>query len=219
MVENSSSIKDRILKIPASKGLSKEKFFEILGVSYGNFKGKSKTSSLSSDVIVEISSIFPDVNIEWLLSGKGPMLKEETRQNTDLSAGNKVVPLIPLHAMAGQGIGSTTVMDYDISTGYVVPDFKGVDFMIKVKGSSMQPKYNSGDVVACKKLNLADIFFQWNKVYVLDTEQGALIKRVRKGSDDNHILIVSDNDKYEPFQLHLSKIHAIAIVMGVIRLE
>ena len=65
---------------------------------------------------------------------------------------------------------------------------------------------------------LNDIFFQWNKVYVLDTEQGALIKRIKKGSE-GHILIVSDNKDYEPVELHLSKIHAIAIVVGVIRLE
>ena len=40
----------------------------------------------------------------------------------------------------------------------------------------MQPKYNSGDLVACRVVPLGT-FFQWNKVYVLDTEQGALIKR------------------------------------------
>ncbi|MGL4908417.1 MAG: S24 family peptidase, partial [Bacteroidales bacterium] len=101
---------------------------------------------------------------------------------------------------------------------FIVPTFKGAEFLIPIKGSSMQPKYNSGDIVACKKLPI-DTFFQWNKVYVLDTEQGALIKRISKGCDDEHLLIVSDNPKYEPFQLHRSKIHALAVVMGVIRLE
>lgn len=129
------------------------------------------------------------------------------------------IPLIPIEAMAGFGSGAVQVMDYDTQK-YVVPEFTelNVDFMLRVKGSSMYPKYNSGDLVACKKLVLSDIFFQWNKVYVLDTDQGALIKRIKKGSDD-HILIVSDNPSYEPYELHLSKIHAIAIVLGVIRLE
>ena len=58
-----------------------------------------------------------------------------------------------------------------------------------------------------------------NKVYVLDTEQGALIKRIDIGADDDHVMIVSDNEKYRPFPLHKSKINAISIVMGVIRLE
>ena len=129
------------------------------------------------------------------------------------------IPLIPIEAMAGFGTGGVQVMDYDTER-YVVPEFTelNVDFMLRVKGSSMYPKYNSGDLVACKKLVLNDIFFQWNKVYVLDTDQGALIKRIKKGSDD-HLQIVSDNPSYEPYELHLSKIHAIAIVLGVIRLE
>lgn len=130
------------------------------------------------------------------------------------------VPLIPIDAMAGFGAGETTVLDYETSR-YMVPEFEElhVDFMISVKGSSMYPKYNSGDIVACKKLSLNDIFFQWNKVYVLDTTQGALIKRIKKGSDKDHILLVSDNLSYDPFEIHLNKIRAISLVIGVIRLE
>ena len=130
------------------------------------------------------------------------------------------IPLIPIDAMAGFGEGDIQVMDYETSM-YKVPEFEELrtDFMIRVKGSSMYPKYSSGDTVACKKLNISDMFFQWNKVYVLSTEQGAIIKRVKKGSDDEHILLVSENPSYEPFELHLSQIYAIAIVIGVIRME
>lgn len=130
------------------------------------------------------------------------------------------IPLIPIDAMAGFGEGDIQVMDYETSM-YKVPEFEELrtDFMIRVKGSSMYPKYSSGDTVACKKLNISDSFFQWNKVYVLSTEQGAIIKRVKKGSDDEHILLVSENPSYEPFELHLSQIYAIAIVIGVIRME
>ena len=130
------------------------------------------------------------------------------------------IPLIPIDAMAGFGEGDIQVMDYDTSM-YKVPEFEELrtDFMIRVKGSSMYPKYSSGDTVACKKLNISDMFFQWNKVSVLSTEQGAIIKRVKKGSDDEHILLVSENPSYEPFELHLSQIYAIAIVIGVIRME
>ncbi|EKT3963210.1 helix-turn-helix domain-containing protein [Flavobacterium psychrophilum] len=130
----------------------------------------------------------------------------------------KGMPLIPIEAMAGYGGGETQVLELDCEY-FSVPTFKGADFLIQVKGSSMYPKYNSGDIVACKKLQLNDLFFQWNKVYVLDTEQGAIIKRIDIGPDDDHVMIVSDNEKYRPFSLHKSKINAISIVMGVIRLE
>ena len=159
----------------------------------------------------------PNVKKRYAIeSPEMPMVTEEN----GVFFGNAGIPLIPIDAMAGFGTGAVQVMHYDTSK-YIVPEFSelNVDFMIRVKGSSMVPKYNSGDLVACKKLVITDIFFQWNKVYVLDTEQGALIKRVKKGSRDNYILLISDNQNYDPFELHLSKIFAVALVVGVIRLE
>jgi phage repressor protein C with HTH and peptisase S24 domain len=129
------------------------------------------------------------------------------------------VPLIPVEAMAGFGEGDASVMEYDIAERYVVPDFNNqVDFMIRVKGSSMYPKYSSGDVVACKKIP-TQTFFQWNKVYVMDTVQGPLVKRIAKSANEECVTCVSENPKYEPFDLPKSEIRSLSIVLGVIRLE
>ncbi len=100
------------------------------------------------------------------------------------------IPLLPISAMAGAFTGDMTVLEYE-SERYVIPAFRGADFLIPVKGSSMYPKYSSGDLVACKRIPMTDLFFQWNKVYVLDTDQGALIKRICPGSSDDTVLIVS----------------------------
>ncbi len=129
------------------------------------------------------------------------------------------IPLIPLEAVAGfcNGDPAALVMGYECEK-FVVPSFRGAEFLIPVRGDSMEPKYLSGDVVACKCLTL-DAFFQWNKVYVVDSEQGVLIKRVKKGPDDDHVLMVSENENYDPFPLHRSEIRALAIVVGMIRLE
>ena len=128
------------------------------------------------------------------------------------------VPLIPIEAMAGFGVGDVRVMNYDITDRYVVPDFEDVDFMIRVKGSSMYPKYNSGDVIACKKLPLGT-FIQWNKVHVLDTTQGAMVKRIKQSEKQDSWLLVSDNQAYPPFNIPKNDVRSIAIVVGVIRLE
>lgn len=128
------------------------------------------------------------------------------------------IPLIPIEAMAGALTSEQTVLEYECER-YVIPVFKGADFLIPVKGSSMYPKYSSGDIVACQRVPMSDLFFQWNKVYVIDTTQGPLIKRIKPGSDKEHILIVSDNEKYDPFELPYSAIRAVALVIGVIRLE
>ena len=132
-----------------------------------------------------------------------------------ISAG---IPLLPVEAVAGVLSGNDMqVMDYECEY-YNIPTFKGAEFLIQISGDSMQPKYYSGDIVACKRLPI-DTFFQWNRVYVIGSEQGVIIKRVKRGSDEQHITLVSENTDYEPFELPLNKIHSIALVVGVVRAE
>ena len=165
-----------------------------------------------------------DIDMNWLLTGEGNMLRTESEKEENIPVAHpsdspmEGIPLIPISAMAGAFTGEQTVLEYECER-FVVPTFKGAEFLISVKGSSMYPKYNSGDIVACKRLPMDEIFFQWNKVYVLDTDQGPLIKRVKPGSDKEHVLIVSDNERYEPFELPLNRIYHVALVIGVIRLE
>jgi repressor LexA len=218
MEDKTTKIKDRVLKISDFKELKKEDFFTSLGISYGNFKGKSKETPLNSDTVADILTKFPDIDPTWLLTGNGSMIKSETKlinsQNTDQLAG---IPLIPEFAWAGISSGDVNVLELECER-YVVPNFKGADFLIPVKGSSMEPKYSSGDIVAGKWLPL-DTFFQWNKVYVLDTIQGPLIKRVQKGDTDQYLNIISENPQYPAFQLPKTEIRKLALVLGVIRLE
>ena len=220
------SILSRIGEIAKNEKITIGALEKKIGASKGVLsRAIVKETDIQSKWIRIMVDNYPQYSTEWLLTGKGSMLKEFNKGINVLSESNLMykyrqdgIPLIPIDAMAGFGTGEQQIFEYECEH-YVVPVFKEAEFLIPVKGSSMYPKYNSGDIVACKKLPLDDLFFQWNKVYVLDTPQGALIKRVKKGSDNNHILIVSDNPNYEPFELHKNKLYAVAIVVGVIRLE
>lgn len=128
------------------------------------------------------------------------------------------IPLLPISAMAGAFTGEVTVMEYECER-YVIPAFRGADFMIRVTGDSMYPTYRSGDLVACQRVPLEDLFFQWNKVYVLDTVQGPLIKRIKRGTDPDHILIVSDNTDYDPYEITRNQFNGVALVRGIVRIE
>jgi repressor LexA len=131
------------------------------------------------------------------------------------------VPFVTVTAVAGFGNGIFSIEKSDVKGWYVIPLFEDrkIDFMIEVSGASMYPKYNNGDVVACTILR-ENRFIQWNKVHVIGTlEQGILIKRVKKGPDDNHLLLVSENKDYEPFVVSQEDVTGMALVVGVIRLE
>lgn len=190
-------------------------FAQKLGVSEANIRGYMKNVVPKADVLEKIVTSY-DVNARWLLTGIGEMTKENN--SIKLSEDGTGIPLIPVEAMAGCFTGSQTVLLQECER-YVVPAFKNADFLIRVSGDSMVPRYFSGDMVACKMLSLADIFFQWGKVYVLDTDQGALIKKVERGSSSDTITLVSENQAYQPFELLIRQVYHIAIVMGLIRTE
>ena len=156
--------------------------------------------------------------MEWLITGEGSMIKNSEAEVAIPSKDGRGIPLIPVDAMAGCFTGEQSVLLQECER-YVVPAFKSADFLIHVSGDSMVPRYFSGDMVACKRLSLSDIFFQWGKVYIIDTDQGALIKKVEPGTTDESITLVSENEKYKPFELPRRNIYRIALVLGLIRVE
>ena len=205
----------------------KRDFSTKLGISASMITEITKgRSSVGTSTIQNIVSVF-HIDANWLLTGRGPMLlpQDGTKEvpakptsHSPISEESDSIPLIPIEAMAGALTTEQTVLDYECER-YVVPAFKGADFLIRITGDSMAPTYRSGDLVACKRVPMSGLFFQWNKVYVIDTDQGPLIKRIKPGCDKEHILIVSDNSDYDPFELPVSAIHTVALVIGVSRLE
>ena len=224
------NILSRIQEISMKEGINITSMEKMIGASKGVLSRAIKQGTdIQAKWLSAIVENYPQYSASWLLTGEGKMLRNEESPPSEPIDGaiplahpahspGEGIPLIPISAMAGAFTGEHTVLEYECER-FVVPTFKGAEFLISVKGSSMYPKYNSGDIVACKRLSMSDIFFQWNKVYVLDTDQGPLIKRVKPGSDTGHVLIVSDNVHYEPFELALEQIHHVALVIGVIRLE
>lgn len=205
--------KSNLLIFIKKKNISKTDFYKKTGLSNGFL---DKGGSVTSANLETILNSFPEISLDWLVTGRGEMLRNELPVAHPAAVGEGI-PLIPINAMAGAFSGEQRVLELECDR-YVVPAFKEAEFLITVKGSSMIPKYNSGDIVACKRLPI-DTFFQWNKVYVLDTEQGPLIKRVKQGTSPDTLTIHSDNPNYEPFELPRTCIYHIALVVGVIRLE
>lgn len=229
-MQNNTEISERIKQLIEYLQINANKFAKVLGYErsqtiYDILSGKS-APSFDFFNRLENSEYSVKVNTKWLLTGKGELspknynIVSEPQSQYNITNNSNKLPLIPLNAVAGLSNGTNdTILEVDC-VYYDVPEFnKKADYLIRITGSSMSPKYHSGDIVACKKLSL-DTFFQWNKVYVVDTEQGPLVKRIRKSSmGDDHILLFSDNANYDPFDLPRKSLNAIGLVIGVIRLE
>ena len=129
----------------------------------------------------------------------------------------EMVLVIPTGARAGTLADfSTSVAQYDCER--MVTPIKGADFAIQVTGDSMSPEYPSGSVVLIKRIN-EKAFIEWGKTYVLDTENGAVIKNVRKTDNPEVIECVTLNPAYQPFTMETKYINGWYRVLMVLSLK
>ena len=181
----------------------------------------SKYPIATTEILQKISEMY-DIDDKWLLTGKGEMLKTTETPHLAIQSNDddkNAVYLYDVSASARYGSFDELIHKNNIVGKYVIPNFKNIDFMIYVQGSSMYPKYNSGDIVACRILHESR-FIQWGKPYVVATrEHGLLVKRLRKSEQLDHITAVSDNPRYDPFDIPTDEVLGLALVVGVLRLE
>lgn len=179
-----------------------------------------QTSYNSQEGIPLVPDFAMAVSLLGLKSGKGemPLDEKEDKPKRISSNSQEGIPLIPDYAMACGHLGFQDIDPSEL-TYFNIPTFRGAEFLISVRGDSMMPKYFSGDLLACKQVPLNGIFFQWGQTYVLDTAQGALIKRVEQAEEEGSILLVSENPQYKPLSIPIAAICHVAIIVGLIRLE
>lgn len=76
------TIKEKILTYLDVRGIKRSDFFDAIGIAPSNFKGNAKQSELGGDKIAKILTLYTDLSAEWLMTGKGDMLK--TKQTSEL---------------------------------------------------------------------------------------------------------------------------------------
>lgn len=235
---------ERLQYYMSRKGINDNQMTIAAGLSVGLLgKAKNGGKGLSSSSIEKILLAYDDINPDWLLTGRGPMLKtkdtssasptEEQQFSTSKDTkkiailqgdaakkSTKGIPLIPMEAIAGFPAIDNDGVSFDDCQHYSIPEFeaKGANFLIRVSGDSMTPLYCNGDIIACRKISEIH-FFQWGGVYVLDTSQGVLVKYVEEcEKNDDCILCVSENKRYKPFSLPKDDIRSLSTIVGLVRL-
>lgn len=68
--------KERILKYIEKKKLTKTIFFNQTGIKRGFLDADKLNQAVSDEHFAKIIATYPDINLEWLLTGKGEMLKD-----------------------------------------------------------------------------------------------------------------------------------------------
>ena len=221
ITQNISPIKSRILQFAGTLNISKRGFYEKIGVSRGTLESKT---GITEDVMAKFMAAYKEVSPEWLLTGHGSMLKEKSIQLADTETLNEsgpeinsTVPLLPVSARGGSlDDFVTSVRPEDCEK--IISPISGVDFAIPVVGDSMAPEYPNGSTVLIKKIN-ERAFIVRGQVYVLDTCNGSVIKKIMPGPDDESVTCVSLNSEYPQFVVRFEDMFGMYRVMMLLALK
>ncbi len=208
-----NDIRSRILLIISEHCRSKREFAHLIQMEQTTVNNQLLGKrSISFDLIQSVLSSLPFISAEWLLRGEGEMKIEKTP-----SSAAAEIPLYRTEAAAGFGSMDFAIDEKDIEAVYRIKELDGASFMLHVRGDSMYPTYNNGDIVAVKRIGTTSAI-QWGRPHLISTStHGLLLKRIY---DSGHsIIAMSDNRAYPPLCIDKEEIFGMALVVGSVRFE
>lgn len=201
-------------------------------------KRSGKYPLVSFEIAQAIINKFIEISPEWLLTGRGEMLKpahENQEPNITILKGNRKtrdaivehqeIPLYDLEATAGlssffKGDKSASLLDT-----IKIPNAPNCDGALFAVGDSMYPLLKSGDIILYKEMPLNIDYILWGEMYLLsfdmgDWEESIVVKYVKKSEEGkNYIQLVSQNPHHAPKDIPFSWVRAMALIKVTIRIN
>lgn len=217
--------KERFVEFLKYKEIGQTAFELSANLSRGSI---AKKTGFSADSIEKIAISCPDLNLDWLITGKGEMLKP----NTDIQVldhpklkektfDDQSVPLYDISAAANL---KTLLVDksQNIIGKISIPDMPKCDGAVYVRGDSMYPLLKSGDIIVYKEVCNFD-YVVYGEMYLvsfdLDGDEYLSVKYVNRSDKEGCISLVSYNSHHHAMDVPIACIYAMAIVKASVRLN
>jgi hypothetical protein len=219
------NIKQRLITFLKHLGIGQGKFEKNTGI--GNGTVNNIKDGISSPKLAKILERYPELNIEWLLTGEGEMLKKESVYTNPIES-NTQKNRIPFYddIITVGGFNDTVADLRPVMTPSEYIDtgdwFKEATAAIRHYGESMT-EYPPGCILALKELKERHLVV-WGRDYLIETNEYRVTKRVQRGQNDEYIKARSTNTETypdgQPIHEHLDvawkDINRIFLVLGYV---
>lgn len=206
------TVKDRLIQFIKSQKIAVRAFESAAGLSNGYLRNLRSSPTVS--VMEKIFNAYPDLNRDWLMTGEGPMLVDDSTPAPAEQAPTR--PRIPVTAAAGYLSGiAEGISAADCELVPVIPGVPDYACTIVVHGDSMTPKFESGDELAITPVRDRRSIL-WGHAYVLDTRDGTILKRLYDHDPDT-VRCVSYNPEYPDSYVDKSSIISIWRIVALLR--
>lgn len=207
---------------------NKAEFAKLLGVTPQRLNNWFIRETFDIELVYKT---FGEVSPDWLLTGKGSMLRTADVRPMEVEPINtpktkepteelQYIPYYSFEATAGVIELIDTSAEYEIGK-IVVPNMPKCDGAVAVTGDSMYPLLKSGDIVAFKLVHDINNIHYGDMYLISLNEDGdcyITVKWLQKHpSDPSKAILVSHNEHYAPREVELRHIHRLALIKLSIR--
>ena len=206
MIEYTNSFSENLKTLRKFKNLSQDKLADELKLSrslVGMWESGQRKPSFET---LELLADFFNVRIDDL---SGRNYKEKYNEQSNISTLSERLYNVPVFETVSAGFGAAAV---DSIIDYIALPFRtkteaDETLCIRVKGDSMSPKIEDGDLIQVQKqtsIDSGDV-----AVVLLDNEEG-LVKKVEY--DKEYIKLISFNPYYPPIEFKGKDVLRISVV-------
>lgn len=181
----------------------------------------------SYDIIYDISNKF-EINTDWLITGRGSMLKsegvplmgdkeEEKDENLpEVNYEHKGAPYYNVDFIGGFDVvlnNQTRNPDYYID---FAPYNKEGVVWCNITGHSMEPELNNGDFIAMREMHDPIEYLPYGEIYGIVTDSYRTVKRIRMAERDGFVRLIPTNksSEYGEQEIPVSMIRKVYAVLG-----
>jgi Peptidase S24-like len=226
------NVADNIVSYLKYKGISVNKFSTEIGVSNSYFSKQIKENgSIGSKIMQEIVKKYEDINPEWLLTGKGAMLKTDTEiihPKTEVTSEIRLIPFydgVMTASIVTQELPSQTEPVEMVNAG---DWFRDATVAMRVHGDSMYPDYVSGSIIGMKEVFNKRLII-YGQDYMIETSEYRVIKRLQKSHNPECWLMCSTNTEiwevgaqkgkliHEPQDIYIDDVLRVYQILGSVK--
>lgn len=200
------SLKSRLLEFIQYKGLTVQKFEQLVGLS--NAAVSKMGDNTRKSTIDKISNQFPELNRAWLLTGEGTMLRTIEPNAELVGIPHKAIMEDTVPVRLFEVNPTATFQDFcsgddEIPTTINIIPYHGESLdesycVFQISGESMAPQIQPGARILCQEVPPTRWHTLYGCIVVIAYSDKFVIKRIVTNhlQTNNYLILASDNPDY-----------------------
>lgn len=239
-----SAISERLKELAINKGYTNINQFEMAVDLPNGYVRKAKKVTKARQL--QIQSAFPDLNMSWLLTGEGEMLRHAPSHNItgnnnivgNSNTGNNTIianaqaqeytdhhskPIVPKYLTSQPNTDVYKILNTDghslqLDSMTAIPPYNNFDFYYMVRQDAMKPLYKEGDVLALAHTERGSDIIQGASMIIDTNDFGFLLRRIYDRGDYYECRIINENSSFETQNIAKTRVIRLYRIVYSIRL-